>query len=124
MAKYLLKRILYSILSIVAVMFIIMILIFSLKSRDSIFTSDNNITHLSNNQKEIYKARKLQDFGYLQFVAYSTYTDEQLDKDGVTDESLRSFYKTLPNTGANITPTSTYAYIHDGKIEYLTNKYL
>lgn len=124
MAKYLLKRILYSILSIVAVMFIIMILIFSLKSRDSIFTSDNNITHLSNNQKEIYKARKLQDFGYLQFVAYSTYADEQLDKDGVTDESLRSFYKTLPSTGANITPTSTYAYIHDGKIEYLTNKYL
>lgn len=110
MAKYLIKRILYSLLSVIVVTFIIMLLIFQLKSRESIFVNDATLTHLGNNEKEVYKAGKLQEYGYLEYVPYRDWVDKQVEKDGVTDANLIAFYKKLPTASSQVTSNYTGSY--------------
>ena len=73
MAGYLTRRILKGILSVVAVLFVVMLLIFSLMNRDLIFASDASYSKLKSNAKEAYKMQKWEDYGYLDFVPYSEY---------------------------------------------------
>ena len=58
MAKYLLRRLLYGLLSVVAVVILIMIMIYSLLDRNLIFASDPTYTKQQNNQKATYKYQK------------------------------------------------------------------
>jgi|GEM_PF-52075 len=99
MAKYLIKRILYSLLSIVVVTFIIMLLIFQLKSRDAIFTSDTNLTHLNVNEAAVYRAKKLEEYDYLDYYSYADWVNDKMKEEGrydTMDPKLLQFYKTLP----------------------------
>ena len=68
MAKYLFKRILYGAFSIVVVVAIVMIMIYSLMNSDLIFANDTNYTHQSNNAKQVYKYQRWEDYGYLDYV--------------------------------------------------------
>ena len=49
MGKYLFKRMLHGLMSIIAVVAIVMLLIYSLMNRDLIFAMDGNFTKVSNN---------------------------------------------------------------------------
>lgn len=89
MAKYLLRRLLYGLLSVVAVVILIMIMIYSLLDRNLIFASDPTYTKQQNNQKATYKYQKWEDYGYLDYVTYSDYLNA-LTASGEIDEETRS----------------------------------
>lgn len=76
MAKYLLKRILYGIMSIIIVVAIIMIMVYSLLDREKIFRSDPVFTKNNNNAKTTYMYQKWEEYGYLDYVTYEEYLNE------------------------------------------------
>ncbi|MBO4871799.1 MAG: ABC transporter permease [Lachnospiraceae bacterium] len=71
MAKYILRRVLHGIFSIVVVVGIVMVLIYSLLSRDQIFATDPNFIKVAANRKITYKYEKWEEFGYLDYVNYT-----------------------------------------------------
>lgn len=73
MGKYLLNRVLRGILSIIAVVAIIMVMVYSLLDRNLIFANDSTYSHLNNNTKITYRYQKWEDFGYLDYVTYTDY---------------------------------------------------
>ena len=89
MAKYLFKRILHGLVSIVIVVGIVMIMIYSIMDRNLIFAKDNTYTHQSNNTKIVYKYQKWEDYGYLDYVPYADYLLGLVDN-GEIDEETRS----------------------------------
>ena len=65
MAKYALNRVLRGVLSIIIVVTIVMVLIYSLLDRNLIFASDVKFTKITNNDKEVYKYQRWEEFGYV-----------------------------------------------------------
>ena len=100
MGKYLLKRILHGIVSVIIVVACVMVMVYTLLDRNLIFAQDPNYSHQSNNQKVAYKYEKWEDFGYLDYVTYADYLQELTDN-GELDEDTRaeavSFGKTADN---------------------------
>lgn len=89
MTKYLSKRILHGLMSIIIVVGIVMVMIYSLMDRNLIFAKDPSYSHQSNNQKIAYRYQKWEEYGYLDYVPYSDYL-KKLQKDGKIDEDTRS----------------------------------
>lgn len=89
MAKYLFKRILYGIFSLVAVVAIVMILIYSMLDRELVFAGDANYVKQKANQKEAYKYNKWEQYGYVDYVPYGDYLKD-LVKAGEIDEETRA----------------------------------
>ena len=89
MTKYLLKRILYGIFSIIAVVAIVMVMIYGLLDRKQVFAQDGAWGKQSNNQKTVYEYTKWEEFGYLDFVQYAEWLQELTDN-GELDEDTRS----------------------------------
>ena len=58
MFKYIMSRIIRSIFSIIVVMGVVMVLIFSLMNRKAIFQTDPNYSKLKDNQKIKYELSK------------------------------------------------------------------
>ncbi len=88
MAKYLFKRIIFGLLSVMVVVAVVMVMIYSLLNRDLIFAQDPVFSKQSNNQKEVYKFQKWEEYGYLDYVAYADYINALL-KQGDIDESTK-----------------------------------
>lgn len=88
MAKYILKRSLHGILSIIVVTGIVMLLVYSLMSRDQIFKEDPLFTKVSTNRKVTYKYEMWEKYGYLDYVNYSEWLTE-LEKNGEIDPEVR-----------------------------------
>ena len=88
MTKYLLKRILHGIISVVIVVAIVMFMVYTAMDRTLIFATDPLYTKQMNNQKESYKYRRWKEFGYLDYVPYSDYLLE-LQRNGEIDEKTR-----------------------------------
>lgn len=86
MTKYLINRILRSIVSVILVVAVVMILIYSLMDRNLIFAADPLYTKQSNNQKETYKYRKWEEYGYLDYVPYVDWLNEQVKNGELTAE--------------------------------------
>lgn len=88
MAKYLAKRLLHGLFSLVVVVMIVMIMIYSLMDRNLIFAKDTSYTHLASNSKEVYKYERWEEYGYIDYVSYADYLTE-LVKQGEMDEATR-----------------------------------
>ena len=99
MAKYLLKRILYGIFSIVAVVACVMIMIYTLLDRNLVFAADPVFNKQTNNQRTTYKYQKWEEYGYLDYVTYADWLKE-LTQNGEIDEETRSSAVTLGRTEA------------------------
>ena len=65
MTKYLLNRLLRGLLSIVIMVSIIMVMVYSLLDRNLIFAADSTYRNLGNNQQTVYKYRKWKEYGYI-----------------------------------------------------------
>ena len=76
MTKYLLRRILHALVSVVIVVAIVMLLIYSCLDRQLIFAADSVYTQLGNNQKVVYQYRRWEDFGYIDYVPYADWLQE------------------------------------------------
>ena len=86
MGTYLTKRILHGMRSIIAVVAIVMLLIYSLMNRDLIFALDGQFTKVSNNQKVAYKYRKWQEYGYIDYMTYTQYLQSLVDRGELSNE--------------------------------------
>ena len=98
MKKYLLKRIIFSIFSLVVVIGIVNILIYNLMDREAIFQNDNNISKFKYNQLATYKLRRQEEYGY---IRYMTYADSDAYKEASRQETKAA--KSFLNSSADLT---------------------
>ena len=89
MGKYLIKRLLHGLVSIICVVLIVMVLIYSLLDRSKIFAGDPNFNHTASNNRITYQQTRWEAFGYLDFVPYADYVNK-LASDGQIDEATAS----------------------------------
>ena len=68
MKKYLFSRIVRGIISIIVIVFIIMLLVYSLSDRDLIFFGDPVYNKALNNKKTVYKYEQWEKYGYLEYM--------------------------------------------------------
>lgn len=90
MAKYLIKRLLRGLASIVVVVAIVMVLIYSLLDRQGIFAADTTYTKLNNNAKTMYMYRQWQKYGYLDFITYADFLNGLVKSGEITAEERDS----------------------------------
>jgi len=93
MTKYLLKRLLHGVISIIFVVAIVMLLIYSFMDRNLIFGSDSAYSHQKNNQKTSYVYQKWEDFGYLDYVPYSDYLKSLVSSGDMDEETYTAAVK-------------------------------
>ena len=87
MTKYLIKRILRSACSIVIVVGIVMVMIYSALDRNLIFANDPNYQKVSANAKENYMNQKWEEYGYLDFVPYTDWLKNLLFEEEIDQET-------------------------------------
>lgn len=90
MLKYLFKRLLHGLFSIIMVVVIVMILIYSLMNRTLIFASDPLYTKRLNNTKVTYRYSRWEEYGYLDYVTYADYLIELAQKGEIDEETRKS----------------------------------
>ena len=73
MTKYLINRILRSLLSVVIVVGVIMTMIYSFLDKQSIFATDPVFTKQKSNAKQVYMMQQWEQFGYLDYVPFADY---------------------------------------------------
>ena len=85
MTKYLINRILRALLSIVIVVGLIMVMVYSFLDKTSIFAEDPVFNKQRLNGRETYMMQQWELFGYLDYIPYSDYLKE-LMRDGMIDQ--------------------------------------
>ena len=73
MKKYMLKRILFSIFSLLVVVMVVMFLVYTCIHRDVIFQTDDMWNKKSNNERVIYEYNQYQKYGYCTYVDYAMF---------------------------------------------------
>lgn len=89
MGKYLIKRILRGIASIIVVVAIVMVLVYSLMDRVQVFSVDSAFSRQAYNAKDEYMYNKWEQYGYVDYVPYSDWLNE-LARNGEIDEETRA----------------------------------
>ena len=102
MTKYLLSRLARGIISIILVVLIVMLLIYSLMDKETIFAADPVFSKQKSNNKEVYQYQQWEKYGYLDYVSYSDWLKEQLMNGEITE----SEYETIAIIGKNATADS------------------
>ena len=90
MTKYLFRRLLHGLISVIIVVAIVMILIYSCLDRQLIFAQDPVFTQLGNNQKVVYQYRKWEDYGYIDYVPYPEWLQTIAASENLTQEQVAS----------------------------------
>ncbi len=99
MGKYLLKRLLHGVVSIVIVVAIVMVLIFSLLDRSGVFSNDPSYSKKSGNQKIVYEYQQWEKYGYVEFDEFNDYINTMIIEGKITEEEA-----TLVKDGLGLTP--------------------
>ncbi len=86
MGKYLLKRVLHGLISVIVVVGIVMVFIYSLMDRQLIFAQDSTYTNLGNNAKVAYQYRRWEEFGYIDYVPYADWLQDQVRAGELSEE--------------------------------------
>ncbi len=90
MTKYLLRRLVHGLVSVIIVVAIVMLLIYSCLDRQLIFAQDPVYTQLGNNQKTVYQYRKWEDFGYIDYVPYAEWLQQLAAAGEITADDASS----------------------------------
>ena len=104
MTKYLLSRILRGIVSIVIVVGIVMILLFTLIDKNNIFMQDTVYTKKQANDREVYKYQCWENYGYVDYISYGDYLVD-LEEAGEIDRGTRFEAAGFANFEADDSPT-------------------
>ena len=88
MTKYLLTRLLRGAISIVIVVAIVMLLVYSFLERDMIFSADPNFTKQKNNNKVAYQMQMWERYGYLDYVPYADWLGQKLSSGEIDQETF------------------------------------
>ena len=90
MTKYLIKRILRALLSVVMVIAVIMVMIYAFLDREAIFASDPNYNKKLLNDKDVYKMQQWERFGYLDYIPYADFLKEEVKAGNITQEEMNA----------------------------------
>ena len=93
MTKYLINRILRSLCSVVIVVGIVMVMIYSALDRNLIFAADPQFSHVKANSKEVYMMQQWEKYGYLDYVPYADYLRDLVRNDVITQETYNEVVK-------------------------------
>ncbi len=88
MTKYLISRILRALFSVVLVIAVIMVMIYTFLDREAIFAADPSYQKLLLNNKQVYKMQQWEKFGYLDYVPFSDYLEAELKAGNLTQEQV------------------------------------
>ena len=86
MTKYLINRILRSLVSVVIVVAVVMIMVYSALDRNLIFAKDAQYTKVKLNSKEVYCYQQWEKYGYLDYVPYADWLKDQV-REGKIDQA-------------------------------------
>ena len=93
MTKYLINRILRSLCSVVIVVGIVMVMIYSALDRNLIFAQDPQFSHVKSNAKTVYMMQQWEKYGYLDYVPYADWLKTLLYSDQIDQETYNSVVK-------------------------------
>ncbi len=93
MTKYLLKRLLNGLLSVVVVVAIVMLLVYTFVDRENIFKDDPQLSKKQNNALQTYKMQRWEKYGYLDYVSYSEYLNALKESGEIDEETRAEAYK-------------------------------
>ena len=88
MTKYLLRRIVHGLISVVIVVGIVMVMIYSMMDKTLIFAADSVFQQLGNNQRTAYKYRRWEEFGYIDYVPYAEWMQSLASNGEIDEETL------------------------------------
>ena len=87
MTKYLINRILRALISVIIVVGVIMVMVYSFLNKQSIFATDPVFTKQKLNAQQTYMMQQWELFGYLDYVNYTDFMKEQLRAGNIDEES-------------------------------------
>ncbi len=96
MTKYLINRILRSMVSICIVVAVVMVMIYSALDRKLVFANDPVYNKQSSNGKVVYEMQKWEEYGYVDYVPYSEWLMGLL-KAGEIDQATYDAVAKVPN---------------------------
>ena len=97
MTKYLINRILRSLLSVIIVVAIVMVMIYTWLNRDLIFSADPQFSHMKSNAKETYMMQQWERYGYVDYIPYADWLRD-LQKSGEIDQETYATAVKFGNT--------------------------
>jgi len=117
MTKYLIIRILRSVLSVIIMVGVIMIMVYSFLDKQSIFATDPVFSKQKLNGKEIYMMQQWEQFGYLDYVNFTDYLKDELRSGNIDQETYDDAAKLAKTSGADSELTAKYAAEFTEKME-------
>jgi len=87
MTKYVLKRLLRGFVSLFIVVAIVMLLIFTCIDRNLIFATDSLYSRQAGNEKEVYKMKQWEKYGYVDFIDFESDFLKEMTDSGKISES-------------------------------------
>lgn len=105
MTKYLLSRVFRGALSVVIVVGIVMVMIYSCLDRNLIFANDPSFSHQKNNAQEVYKMQQWERYGYVDYIPYADYLTGLLSSGQISRESYDAAVQ-FGDTAAKDTPAA------------------
>ena len=93
MTKYLINRILRALLSVIIVVGVIMVMVYTFLNKQSIFATDPVFTKQKLNGKETYMMQQWELFGYLDYVPYADYLKNEVKEGNIDQETYNAAVK-------------------------------
>ncbi len=100
MKKYLINRILRGLFSVIMVVGIVMLMIYSALDRNLIFSKDANYSHIRGNAKEVYMQQQWERYGYVDYVPYTEWLRSLMFHDEITQQEYDAAVK-IGNKASN-----------------------
>ena len=86
MTKYLLNRIVRGLLSVIIVVGIVMVMIYSCLDRNLVFSADPMYSKVKSNAKEVYMMQQWEKYGYVDYIPYADFLLD-LKREGKIDQT-------------------------------------
>lgn len=90
MTRYLINRILRGVCSIVIVVGIVMVMVYSALDRNLIFAADSMYSRVKSNAKEVYMMQQWERYGYVDYVPYAEYMRSLVREEEITQEQYNA----------------------------------
>ena len=121
MSKYLIKRILRALMSVVIVVAVIMTMVYVFLDKEAVFAGDPTYSKRKSNALQTYKMQQWERYGYLDYIPYTDYLKELL----IAGEIDNATYEAAVKTGDNLEGDNKTAkkYIEDFKAKYKAEGY-
>ncbi len=101
MTKYLLRRLLHGLFSVIVVVAVVMLLVYSLTDREKIFGSDPLFSKKASNVRETYKYEQWEKYGYIDYVTYNEYLISLVRSGEITEEQRAKAVDIAPTADRN-----------------------